>query len=738
MRRGGSRSAGGRRGCRCGGRLSDAAFVTLPNFTNTPALSTITRLPQAALLAINVTVDSVAFTNITLLAVEEVLPSEGDHAETLGRSPPPPRRRALAQMTNTPHPEDKPHVHLTFRIVVDAGHKDALAESELKEGISSGALARNMRARGVPADSVAARSLSRMAVTGPLPEQVAAAGARGGGGASLPPGAVAGIVAAGAALAAVAAGVAGYVARVHATGSKGSGADGKGKRDAANAVAAPTHAASPFDVVLPVARPYTLPHSLPPRAASPAAAVTPPLVGKGSAHGWPLLGASTHSPSLTKDSTASMSSKAEGSGHGGGGTALGDIPFSALRLMTPIGEGSFGRVHLARWGETAVAVKLLTSRFRGAGCAAGEPCGTDADAARALLAALRREAAISASLRHPNVVQFLGTVASPPAVVCEYCRHGSLADALARARAAVDATACPPSLPPADPDSASVAATLTGWPARLAVALGAAKGVLHLHTRSPSIVHRDLKAANVLLGAGLVAKVADFNLARAVAVSTGGAAASAPSGGSSLGAALNPRWAAPEVLSGAAPPPPRPTCTRLACCCGSWRRGRRRGRGRGTGASRWACASVASGRPCRRAASPAARVARPPTRTVTWPSCTRAGRKRRPTAPTLRPSSRACARWRQRRSTRARRRPPRAREVHQCPPPPLHSPPSTVNHAIAFEFSFIVWSVFSFTFLIEVPPTVDRNRSAARKWVGRCAGLHAPPPFCWRCAFLSN
>ena len=530
--------------------------------TETPPCLTIhrpTHTHQAALLAINVTVDSVAFTNITLLAVEEVLPSEGDSAATLRRAPPLPPRRALAHPSNTPHPEYKPHVHLTFRMVTDAGRKEALAETELKDGIASGALARNMRARGVPATSVEVQSLSRMAVTGPLPEVGASAGVRGsgGGGASLPPGAVAGIVAAGAALAAMAAGIAGYVARVHAAGSKGGDGNGNGKRDAASALPTRTHASSPFDVALPAARPGTWLHgaSLPPRAASPAAAAAPPSVGEGSAHGWPLLGSSTHRPARA-DSTASVSSasKAEGSGHGGGASAaLDDIPFSALRVMAPIGEGSFGRVHLARWGETAVAVKLLTSRFREAGCAAGEPCGADSEV---LLAALRREAAIAAALRHPNVVQFLGTVASPPAVVCEYCRHGSLADALARARAAVDTTAVPPSLPSADPDAPSIAATLAGWPVRLAVALGAAKGVLHLHTRSPSIVHRDLKAANVLLGAGLVAKVADFNLARAVAVSTGGAAASAPSGGSSLGAVLNPRWAAPEVLSGAAPPSP--------------------------------------------------------------------------------------------------------------------------------------------------------------------------------------
>ena len=43
--------------------------------------------------------------------------------------------------------------------------------------------------------------------------------------------------------------------------------------------------------------------------------------------------------------------------------ALGeDVPFSELALARPVGEGAFGRVYLALWRETAVAVKLLAPR----------------------------------------------------------------------------------------------------------------------------------------------------------------------------------------------------------------------------------------------------------------------------------------------------------------------------------------------------------------------------------------
>ena len=53
------------------------------------------------------------------------------------------------------------------------------------------------------------------------------------------------------------------------------------------------------------------------------------------------------------------------------------------------------------------------------------------------------------------------------------------------------------------------------WPTRFDICLGIARGLAYLHEESRvRIVHRDVKASNILLDSDLVPKISDFGLAK--------------------------------------------------------------------------------------------------------------------------------------------------------------------------------------------------------------------------------
>eukprot|EP00884_Botryococcus_braunii_P004411 jgi/Botrbrau1/13971/Bobra.117_2s0001.1 len=183
-----------------------------------------------------------------------------------------------------------------------------------------------------------------------------------------------------------------------------------------------------------------------------------------------------------------------------------------LAIKREIGRGSFGCVALGCWRDTDVAIKMLE-----------EGSSLQSKKKMAVLrTALEKEASILMSIRHPNIVLFMGLCLEPLQLVTEFCPRGSLSDCLQKARS-----------------NATFAAALS-WPRRLSMALDAAKGMSFLHGSRPPVLHRDLKSPNILVDKHWRCKIADFGLSKIMDTLELDATASI--------SAENPRWLAPEVL----------------------------------------------------------------------------------------------------------------------------------------------------------------------------------------------
>jgi len=126
---------------------------------------------------------------------------------------------------------------------------------------------------------------------------------------------------------------------------------------------------------------------------------------------------------------------------------------------------------------------------------------------------LKQELETYKVLRHPHIVGFLGSdyIDSHLYIYLEYVSGGSLASFL-REFGSIDGTLLQKGT------------------------CGLAEGLRYLHSRSPPIVHRDVKAANVLVGFKFHLKLADFGCSkRAMDTKSFTAVGSIP-------------WMAPEVI----------------------------------------------------------------------------------------------------------------------------------------------------------------------------------------------
>lgn len=196
-----------------------------------------------------------------------------------------------------------------------------------------------------------------------------------------------------------------------------------------------------------------------------------------------------------------------------------ELCFEDLKMGRTLGEGSWGRVYKAQYRETDVAVKVLLNDDKMITASNAESL---LSMTNSVMSRLNQEASIMANLHHPHVIHLLGLTTFPAAMVQEYCERGSLLDVLRSAKT----------------DQSK--ADLLTWDRRIYIAAGVAKGMLYLHSLNPPLVHRDLKSANILLTTDWCPKVADFGLSKIM---------SDTARSSSL-TAMNPRWMAPELLTG--------------------------------------------------------------------------------------------------------------------------------------------------------------------------------------------
>ena len=176
-----------------------------------------------------------------------------------------------------------------------------------------------------------------------------------------------------------------------------------------------------------------------------------------------------------------------------------EIDTSRLQFLEKVASGSFGDLFRGSYNGQEVAIKVLRMAHHH-------------DQAH-LVREFMQELAVLRKVRHKHIVQLIGASTVPPklCIVTEFMRRGSLLDYLHRHH----------------PLKHSIQAKL---------AQDVARGMDYLHRCN--IIHRDLKAANLLMNEHGDCKVADFGVARVVDAAC---TMTAETG--------TYRWMAPEVVS---------------------------------------------------------------------------------------------------------------------------------------------------------------------------------------------
>lgn len=178
------------------------------------------------------------------------------------------------------------------------------------------------------------------------------------------------------------------------------------------------------------------------------------------------------------------------------------IDLRKLNMGEAFAQGAFGKLYRGTYKGEDVAIKIL------------ERPENDPERAQLMEQQFQQEVKMLATLKHPNIVRFIGACRKPMVwcIVTEYAKGGSVRQFLMKRQ------------------SRSV-------PLKLAVkqALDVARGMAYVH--GLGLIHRDLKSDNLLIFSDKSIKIADFGVAR-IEVQTEGMT---PETGTY-------RWMAPEMI----------------------------------------------------------------------------------------------------------------------------------------------------------------------------------------------
>ncbi|KAK1435834.1 hypothetical protein QVD17_01604 [Tagetes erecta] len=163
---------------------------------------------------------------------------------------------------------------------------------------------------------------------------------------------------------------------------------------------------------------------------------------------------------------------------------------NATRNFSPdliVGDGSFGYVYKAHLapGSTVAVKKLAADAFHG-------------------YREFKAEMETLGKIRHDNIVNLFGYCAtgSDRVLIYEFIEKGSLDQWL------YDTSS--------DGLDTSALRLPLSWRTRVNIVKGVAKGLSFMHSLEEAIIHRDIKASNVLLDVNFNAHIADFGLARRI------------------------------------------------------------------------------------------------------------------------------------------------------------------------------------------------------------------------------